>query len=179
VDPIKAIEAHLDGFDVTNISKAAETGELFVTCTGQKNVISFETIRKMRDGAILANAGHFNVEIDAKSLLSDPSKVRKVRPHVDQIMLPNGKKVYLIGEGRLVNLVTAEGSPPEVMQMSFANQFRATIYLHENHRKMEPRVYDVPEKIDQEIAHVSLESLGITIGRLTDEQRVYAKSWQN
>ena len=177
IDPIKAIEAHLDGFEVSNISEAAKDGDLFVAATGQKNVIPFEAIQKMKPGAILANAGHFDVEIDVKTLMAKAKGVRAVRPNVDEVSLPNGKSVFLVGKGRIANLVAAEGHPPEVMQMSFANQFMAALYIRKNHAKMERRVLGMPEEIDREVARATLDSLGITIGEATKEQLEYAKSW--
>ena len=178
VDPIKAVEAHLDGFEVSSISGSAPFGQLFITTTGQKNVIPFDAVEKMRDGAILANAGHFDVEIDVKTLLLKARSVKEVRTNVDEVTLRNGKKVYLIGKGRLANLVAAEGHPPEVMQMSFANQFMAAIDLHKNHMKMEPKVYGVSVETENEVARAALKSMGITIGTQTEEQKEYAKSWE-
>ncbi len=177
VDPIKAIEAHLDGFEVASISEAAKRGEIFIAATGQKHVIPFEAIQRMQDGAILANVGHFDVEIDVKTLFSKAKKVKEVRPHVDEVTLPSGRKVYLIGKGRIANLVAAEGHPPEVMQMSFANQFMAALYIRENRGKLENRVYDVPEKTEREIAFATLASLGISIDKPTKEQKDYAEGW--
>jgi len=177
VDPIKAIEAHLDGFEVTNIAEAAKTGELFITTTGQKNVIPYSAIEKMNEGAILSNTGHFDVEVDVKTMMSRAKKVRAVRPNVDEITLPNGKKVYLIGKGRITNLVAAEGHPPEVMQMSFANQFMAALYIRENHAKLENKVYGVPIETEREIANATLTSWGIRIDAPTKEQIEYSKSW--
>jgi len=177
VDPIKAIEAHLDGFEVTNIMDAARRGEIFITATGQKNVIPYAAIEKMNDGAILSNAGHFDVEIDVKTLLSKAKAVKEVRRNVDEVTLPNGKRVHLIGKGRIANLVAAEGHPPEVMQMSFANQFMAAVYIRKHHQKMERRVYGVPEELEREIAYATLDSLGIVISEPTEEQAEYAQSW--
>jgi adenosylhomocysteinase len=177
VDPIKAIEAHLDGFEVSNISEAAKDGDLFIAATGQKNVIPFEAVQEMKQGAILANAGHFDVEIDVKTMMAKAKGVRAVRDNVDEVQLPSGKSVYLIGKGRIANLVAAEGHPPEVMQMSFANQFMAALYIRKNHSKMERKVISVPIEIDTEVARAALDSLGITIGEATKEQRDYAKSW--
>lgn len=177
VDPIKAIEAHLDGFEVSSISEAAKDGDLFITATGQKNVVPFEAIQKMKQGAILANAGHFDVEIDVKTLMGKSKGVRAVRDNVDEIQLQGGKSVYLVGKGRIANLVAAEGHPPEVMQMSFANQFMAALYIRKNHSKMERKVVSVPAEMDVEVARAALDSLGITIGDSTREQLDYAKSW--
>jgi adenosylhomocysteinase len=178
VDPIKAIEAHLDGFEVFDIMRAAEKGEVFITATGQKNVVPYEAIECMPEGAILVNAGHFDVEIDVKTLLTKSKKVTPVRPHVEEVLLPSGKKVYLVGRGRIANLVAAEGHPPEVMQMSFANQLLATVRISRGHGTMKNRVYDVPEAIEQEIAKAVLKSMGISIGSPTREQAEYAKRWE-
>jgi len=178
VDPVRALEAHLDGFDVSSIDGAAPTGELFITTTGQKNVIPYSAIAKMKEGAILVNAGHFDVEIDVKTLMARAKGVKLVRPNVDEITLPSGKKVYLIAKGRIANLVAAEGHPPEVMQMSFANQMLAAIRIHEDHGKMEKKVYGVPPRIEDEVARAALKSMGVSIGRATREQREYSKSWK-
>jgi adenosylhomocysteinase len=178
VDPIKAIEAHLDGFEVSDIMTAAEKGEVFITATGQKGVVPYEAILRMPQGAILVNAGHFDVEVDVKTLLSKAKKVREVRPHVDEVSLENGRSVYLVGKGRIANLVAAEGHPPEVMQMSFANQLMAAIRIHKEHGGMERRVYGVTEETEQEIARAALKSMGISIGTPTREQKAYARSWK-
>ena len=178
VDPIRAIEAHLDGFEVSDIMDAARRGQLFITATGQKNVVPYEAISRMGDGAILANAGHFDVEVDVKTLLSKAKRVRAVREHVDEVVLPDGKKVYLVGKGRIANLVAAEGHPPEVMQMSFANQYMAAIHVHRHYAKMGKKVYGVSAQTEDEIARAALRSLGISIGTQTREQREYAKSWK-
>jgi len=177
VDPIKAIEAHLDGFEVTNIMDAAGKGDIFITVTGQKNVIPYAAIEKMAEGAILANAGHFDVEIDVKTLMSKAKKSKQVRPNVDEITLPGGKKVYLIGKGRITNLVAAEGHPPEVMQMSFADQFMAALYIRENHSNLTNSVYGVPKETETEIARAMLESVGISIDEPSEEQKKYGESW--
>ena len=178
VDPVRALEAHLDGFDVSSIVGAAPTGELFITTTGQKNVIPYSAITRMKDGAILANAGHFDVEIDVKTLMARARGVKQVRPNVDEITLPSGRRVYLIAKGRIANLVAAEGHPPEVMQMSFANQMVAAIRIHRDHGKMEKKVYGVPPRLEDEVARAALRSMGVSIGRPTGEQREYAKSWK-
>jgi len=178
VDPIRALEAHLDGFDVSNIESAALEGRLFITTTGQKSVVPYGAIEKMQEGAILANAGHFDVEIDVKTLFSKARGVKEVRPNVDEVTLPSGKKVYLIGKGRIANLVAAEGHPPEVMQMSFANQMLAAIRIREEHSKMEKKVYGVPPELEDEVARAALKSMGVTIGAATREQKEYAKSWK-
>ena len=177
IDPIKAIEAHLDGFEVGRLDEAVKTGDLFITATGQKRVIPFGAVRRMRDGAILANAGHFDVEIDAGALYSKAKRVSGVRPNVERIELGDGKKVYLIGKGRIANLVAAEGHPPEVMQMSFANQFMAALYIRENRGRLEPKVYVAPESADIRVARAALDSLGIAIDSPTEEQKRYSQSW--
>jgi len=178
VDPVKALEAHLDGFDVSSIEGAAPGGDLFITTTGQKNVVPYVAIGRMKEGAILANAGHFDVEIEVNTLLSRAKKVKQVRPNVDEVTLPSGRRVYLVGKGRIANLVAAEGHPPEVMQMSFANQMMAAIRIHLEHSKMEKKVYGVPPELEDEVARAALKSMGVTIGSPTKEQRDYAKSWK-
>ena len=178
VDPVRALEAHLDGFDVSSIGSAARDGELFITTTGQKNVVPYGAIEKMKEGAILANAGHFDVEIDVKTLMSKAKGVKDVRPNVDEVTLPSGKKVYLIGKGRIANLVAAEGHPPEVMQMSFANQMMAAIRIHSDHGKMQRKVYGVPPELEDEVARAALKSMGVSIDEPTREQREYARSWK-
>ena len=178
VDPIRALEAHLDGFDVSSIEAAAPQGELFITTTGQKNVVPYEAIQKMKEGAILANAGHFDVEIDVKTLMSKAKKVKEVRPNVDEITLPSGKRVHLIAKGRITNIVAAEGHPPEVMQMSFANQMMAAIRIHARHGEMQKKVYALPTELEDEVARAALKSMGVSIGSMTREQREYAKSWK-
>jgi adenosylhomocysteinase len=178
VDPVRALEAHLDGFDVSSIEDAAAGGDLFVTATGMKGVIPYTAIEKMKEGAMLSNAGHFDVEIDVKTLLAKAKKMKEVRTNVDEVTLPSGKRVYLIAKGRIANLVAAEGHPPEVMQMSFANQMMAAIRIHADHAKMEKRVYGVPAELEDEVARAALKSMGISIGAMTKEQKAYAQSWE-
>ncbi|MEB3756467.1 MAG: adenosylhomocysteinase [Desulfurococcales archaeon] len=178
VDPIRALEAVMDGYTVMSIHKAAEIGDIFITATGDKNVISYEDIIKMKNGAILANAGHFNVEIDVENLEAKAVSKRVIRKNLTEYTLENGKKVYLLAEGRLVNLVAAEGHPSEVMDMSFANQALATIYLVENRGKLGEKVYNPPLEIDQEIASRKLKGMGVEIDRLTEEQVKYLSSWK-
>lgn len=178
VDPVRALEAHLEGFDVTSIERASSYGDLFITTTGQKNVIPYGAIELMNDGAILANAGHFDVEIDVKTLFARAKSVKEARPNVDEVVLPRGKRVYLVGKGRIANLVAAEGHPPEVMQMSFANQFLATIRIRNDHKSLKPGVYGVSLEAEEEVARAALMSMGIEIGRQTSEQKKYAKSWK-
>ena len=149
-----------------------------MTTTGRKGVVAYYAIEKMKEGAILANAGHFVVEIDVKTLLSKAKGVKEVRPNVDEVTLPSGKRVYLIGKGRIANLVAAEGHPPEVMQMSFANQMMAAIRIHRDHGSMQKKVYGVPLELEDEVARAALKSMGISIGTQTKEQEEYAKSWK-
>jgi adenosylhomocysteinase len=179
VDPIKSLEAHLDGFDVMRMTSAAEEGEIFITATGQKNVVPYSAMEKMKDGAILANAGHFDVEIDVKTLMSKAKGTKEVRPNVDEVTLRSGRKVYLVGKGRIANLVAAEGHPPEVMQMSFANQMMAAIRIHKDHAKMQKKLYGVPPDLEDEVARAALQSMGISIGSATSEQKEYSKSWKS
>ncbi len=178
VDPIKALEAVMDGFEVMPMSKAAEVGDIFVTATGCKDVIRAEHFEKMKDGAILANAGHFNVEISISDLERIAVEKREIRPCVTEYKLKNGKRLYLLGEGRLVNLVCAEGHPSEVMDMSFANQALSVKYLVENRGKLPPKVHNVPMDIDRRVAELKLKSMGIEIDELTEEQRRYLESWR-
>lgn len=175
VNPFNALQAVVDGFRVMPISKAAELGDIFVTVTGDKHVISMDNIKKMKSGAILANSGHFNTEIDLEALDSIAKK-RNVRPFMDEYDL-NGKKIFVLGEGRLINLAAAEGHPSEIMSMSFMNQSAAVEYLVKNHEKLEPKVYVLPEEIDATIAKIQLEALGIEIDQLTEEQKKYLSSW--
>jgi len=178
VDPVRALEALMDGNNVLSMKKAAPWGEVFITATGNTSVIRGEHFLSLPDGAILANAGHFNVEIDIKELEEMSVNKREVRPLVEEYTLKNGKRVYLLGEGRLVNLTCAEGHPPTVMDMSFANQALSVKYLKENASHLEKRVYRVPEEIDREIAFLKLQSLGLEIEELTSRQREYLSSWQ-
>ncbi len=177
VDPIRALEAHMDGFLVMKMSEAAKIGDVFITSTGNVNVIGPEHFKVMKDGAILANAGHFNVEINVRALEEMAKGKRKIRPNLMEYDLGN-KKLYLIGEGRLVNLVAAEGHPSEVMDMSFANQAMAAKYLLEKGRDLERKVYKIPDEIDEEIAKMKLKALGIEIDEMTPEQREYVNSWR-
>jgi len=178
VDPVKALEAVMDGFDVMPVIEAAETGDIFITVTGNVNVLSEKAFLKMKDGAIIANTGHFNVEIDIKGLEKISKSKRKIREFVEEYTLKNGKRIYLLAEGRLVNLSAAEGHPAAVMDMSFANQALSAEYIYKNAKKLERKVYSVPEEIDREIARLKLASMGIRIDRLTSQQRKYLKSWQ-
>jgi adenosylhomocysteinase len=177
VDPLRALEAVMDGYDVLPMERAADVGDIFVTATGDKNVISRAAIKRMKDGAILANTGHFNVEIDIPGLHELSTSSRPARPNVEEFVLADGRRLYLVAEGRLVNLSAAEGHPAAVMDMSFANQALSAEYLVRNGDGLERHVYDVPEEIDREIARLKLETMGIEIDRLTEEQARYLSSW--
>ncbi|MBZ5534343.1 MAG: adenosylhomocysteinase [Acidobacteriia bacterium] len=177
VDPTKAIEAVMDGFQVMPMAQAAPLGDLFVTLTGDKLVIRKEHFERMKDGAILANSGHFNVEIEIPALEAMAASKRTVREFVEEFRMADGRRVFLLGEGRLINLASAEGHPASVMDMSFANQALSAEWMARNASKLEKRVYGVPEEIDKEIARLKLESLGVTIDTLTAEQIEYLASW--
>ncbi|MEM0294119.1 MAG: adenosylhomocysteinase [Saccharolobus sp.] len=178
VNPVRALEAIMDGFDVMKISDAAKIGDIFITATGNINAITVEHILNMKNGAIMCNAGHFNVEIDVKGLKEISKSIRNIRPYVDEYTLPNGKKVYLLAEGRLVNLAAAEGHPSEVMDMSFANQALAAEYLVKHKDKLTRKVYNMPEELDYRVAELKLRSMGITIDSLTKEQEEYMNQWK-
>ena len=178
VDPIKALEAVMDGFEVMPISEAAEIGDFFCTVTGDIHVIRNEHFMKMKDGAIVANSGHFNVELDLESLDEITESRRTIRPFVEEYKLKNQRCIYVLGEGRLINLAAAEGHPSSVMDMSFANQALCAEYMLNNADKLEKTVYGVPKEIDQDIARLKLESMGISIDTLTDEQKNYLESWE-
>ena len=176
VDPIKAIEAKMDGFEVMPMLDAAPAGDIFVTCTGQTCVIRKEHFVKMKDAAILANAGHFDVEIDTKSLYGISScQPVQINPNIERFDV-NGRRLFLLSKGRVVNLVAAEGHPPEVMALSFANQLLSILYIAKNHDKMEVKVHDVPEQIDQDVGSYALDSMGIRIDQMIEEQERYQHS---
>jgi adenosylhomocysteinase len=177
VDPMRALEAAMDGFEVLPMERAAEVGDVFCTATGDKGVIRREHVERMKDGAILANTGHFNVEIDIPGLESLAEARRIARPNVEEFELGDGRRVYLIADGRLVNLAAAEGHPASVMDMSFANQALSAEFVVGHADELERKVYDVPEEIDREIARLKLETMGIEIDRLTEEQARYLASW--
>ena len=176
VDPVKAIEAYMEGYDVKRINQVVDSADIFITCTGQTNVITAQHFRRMKNGVILANAGHFDNEIDVKKLCEESGKSYSIKPYLDCFNI-YGRNIYLLCSGRVVNLVGAEGNPPEVMAMSFANQLLSILYISRNHRKMQKKIYSVPEKIDLKIANLSLKHLGIKIDKLTQLQRKYAKSY--
>jgi adenosylhomocysteinase len=178
VDPIRALEALMDGFDVMSMAEAAPIGDVFITATGDINVVRREHILVMKDGAILANAGHFNVEVSVQDLESIAKSKREIRPNTVEYTLTNGRRVYLLAEGRLVNLVAAEGHPSEVMDMSFANQALAVLYHVNNRGRLQPKVYDVPLEQDQEVARLKLRTMDINIDELTPEQVKYLRSWR-
>jgi len=178
VDPIRALEAAMDGFWVMPMEKAAEIGDVFCTLTGDIHVIRKEHFERMKDGAIVANSGHFNVEIDIEGLTELAKSVRKgVRNFVDEYQLPNGNKIFLLAEGRLVNLAAAEGHPASVMDMSFATQALTSEWVIQNRGKLEAKVYKVPAEIEDWISRLKLESMGIQIDQLTEEQQKYLASW--
>jgi adenosylhomocysteinase len=177
VDPTRALEAVMDGFRVMSMAEAARIGEVFVTVTGDKSVIGREHFELMKDGAVLANSGHFNVEIDIPALENMASSRRATREFVEEYVMRDGRKLYLLGEGRLINLAAAEGHPASVMDMSFANQALAAEFLVTHHTQMEKKVYAVPEEQDKRVARLKLESMGIRIDRLTPQQEEYLASW--
>ena len=178
VNPLRGLEATMDGFDVMPMRDAARIGDIFVTATGDINVIYKECFNLMKDGAIFCNSGHFNVEIAIDALKKMSKSRRTIRDFVEEYTLRNGKRVYLLGEGRLINLAAAEGHPSAVMDMSFANQALCAEYMVKNYKKLERKVYSVPGKIDAEIAKLKLRSLGIRIDALTPEQKKYLESWE-
>lgn len=177
INPVRAIEAAMDGFRVMPMIEAAPYGDLFVTVTGNKHVIRPEHFEAMKDGAIVCNSGHFDIEIDLKSLGAKAEEVKEVRNFTQQYRMPSGKSIVVLGEGRLVNLAAAEGHPSAVMDMSFANQALACEYLVKNKGQLEPGIYSIPEAIDKEIARLKLEAMGIKIDTLTPEQIEYINSW--
>jgi adenosylhomocysteinase len=177
VNPLKALEAAMNGFRVMPIAEAATSGDIFVTTTGDISVIRKEHMQKMKDGAILANSGHFNVEINIKDLEELAASKRNLRPNLDEYKLRDGKKLYLLAEGRLVNLASAEGHPAEVMDMSFANQALCVEYISDK-GKMQPKVYSVPKEIDETISRLKLSAMKIEIDELTEEQKRYLATWE-
>jgi len=178
VDPLKSIEAVMDGFRVMPIMDAARIGDIFVTVTGDKHVIDKHHMEVMKDGAIVCNSGHFNVEINIPSLEEMAVKKRRIREFVDEYTLKDGRQIFLLGEGRLINLAAAEGHPASVMDMSFANQALCLEYIVRNRQQLETKVYGVPEVVDKHIAKLKLDAMGIKIDTLTEEQKIYLSSWQ-
>jgi len=178
VDAIRALKARMDGFGVAKMDEAAKNGKLFITATGCKDVIVRRHMEAMKDGAILCNSGHFNVEVSVSDLESIAIEKKQMGPSNMQYVLRGGKRLYLLAEGRLVNLAAAEGHPSAVMDMSFANQFLSILFLAEKGRQLKPGVYEVPKEQDQQVASIKLESMGVNIDQLTDDQRKYVGSWE-
>jgi len=178
VEPIKALQAAMEGYNVMPLKEVAKIGDIFVTVTGNTSVIRKEHMELMKDGAILANTGHFNVEISLDDLNSLTKSKRQVKKNVEEFTLKNGKRLYLLAEGRIVNLIAAEGHPSAIMDLSFSDQALSARWLVENCKKLEPKVYDVPKDIDERVAKLKLESMGIRIDSLTDEQKKYLESWE-
>ena len=176
VDPLKALEAYMDGYGVRKMDQVIQNGDIFITCTGQKNVIAEKHFKKMKNGAILANAGHFDNEIEVEKLFSSTNQNCSIKQYVDSFNI-NGRRIFLLAKGRVVNLVGGEGNPPEVMAMSFANQLLCILHIFQNHKRMQRKVFPVPEKIDSKIAKLSLKYLKINIDKLSPVQRKYAKSY--
>lgn len=177
-DPLRALEATMDGYAILPIKEAAKIGDVFVTLTGDVNVITTEHFKIMKDGAIVCNSGHFNVEVDIPALKKLTKKIRRIRDSVDEYVLKNNKKIYLLGEGRLINLAAAEGHPASVMDMSFANQALCAEYINKQGKKLENKVYSVPEAIDKLVAKLKLNALGVKIDKLTARQKKYLTSWE-
>ena len=177
IDPTKAIEAVMDGYRVMSMTEAAVIGDLFITLTGNKSVIARDHFEKLKNGAIICNSGHFNVEIDLETLGKMASSRRQTREFVEEFALKDGRRIYVLGEGRLINLAAAEGHPASVMDMSFANQALSADYMITNHASLEKRVYPVPEELDKQVARMKLESMAVKIDRLTLEQEHYLASW--
>jgi adenosylhomocysteinase len=178
VDPVRALEALMDGYQVMPMLEAVTRADIIITVTGNVNVIDREHIAGLKDGAILANSGHFNDEINIPALAEQARATRRVRDFVDEYQLPDGRRIYLLGEGRLINLAAAEGHPAAVMDMSFANQALAAEYLTRNAASLKNEVYVVPEEIDREIARLKIVSMGVAIDTLTAEQEKYLASWE-
>jgi len=178
VAPVRALEAVMDGYQVMPLAEAAKVGDVFITTTGDKNVIDEAHFQVMKDGAILANSGHFNVEINIPALEGLARSKRRLRSFIDEYTLADGRHLYLLGEGRLINLAAAEGHPASVMDMSFANQALCLEYMAQNRGRLEPKVYPVPQEIDQEVARLKLKAMGVEIDRLTPEQEEYLASWE-
>ncbi len=177
VDSVRALEAAMDGFSVTTMNQAVKVGDIFVSATGDKHVIALSHMKAMKNGAMVANSGHFDVEIDMAGLEKYKKSKKRIRNQLDEYVLPNGKKLYVLGEGRLVNLAAAEGHPAEVMDMSFANQALAAEWLVDNKKTLEQKVYVLPKSLDEKVASLKLKAMGVTIDILTPEQKKYLSSW--
>lgn len=178
VDPLRALEALMDGFQVMEMREAAKVGDIFVTVTGDIHILRKEHFERMKDGAIVCNSGHFNVEIDIDAMEAMKTGKRRLRPFLDEYTVKGGKRIFLLGEGRLINLAAAEGHPSEVMDMSFANQSLVAEYIWKNAKKLEKKVYGVPSDIDKQVALLKLETKGVAIDKLTREQKKYLSSWE-
>lgn len=177
IDPLKALEAAMEGYRVMTIDEASKIGDIFLTITGNKHVVDVKHILQMKDGAFLANAGHFNYEVNVPDLAAETTEIKKIRPTLEEYKLKNGKSVYVLAEGRLVNLVSAEGHPASVMDMSFANQALGIEFLVKNKGQLENKLYTLPHEVDVKIAEIKLEAMGITIDTLTEEQQKYLNTW--
>ena len=178
IDPVKAMEARMDGYQVMTMAEAAPLGDIFITATGCRDVITFEHMLLMRDNAILGNAGHFNVEIDVTTLAEKVKTRYEARKNIETFVMPGGKRVNILAEGRLLNIAAADGHPAEIMDISFAVQFHAALYIAKNHEGLEARVYDVSDEIDNIVSRERLNAWGVQIDELTPEQEAYLKSWQ-
>ncbi|HUJ68544.1 MAG TPA: adenosylhomocysteinase, partial [Syntrophorhabdales bacterium] len=178
IDPLRALEALMDGFEVMEMREAAKIGDIFVTVTGDIHVLRKEHFDRMKDGAIVCNSGHFNVEVDITALEAMKTGKRRLRPFLDEYTVAGGKRLFLLGEGRLINLAAAEGHPSEVMDMSFANQSLCAEYVWRKGRSLEKRVYGVPGEIDRQVAMLKLQTRGVSIDKLTREQKKYLSSWE-
>jgi adenosylhomocysteinase len=178
VDPLKALEAVMDGYQVMPIDKAAKLGDVFLSTTGDMHVIDVKHFKKMKDGAIVANSGHFDVEINIPGLKKISKSKRRIKEFVDEYTLKNGRRINILGEGRLINLASAEGHPASVMDMSFANQALTSEFVKKNYKNLQKEVYKVPQKIDENVAKIKLETMGVKIDKLTREQKEYLASWQ-
>ena len=178
VNSVRALKAYYDGYSVMKMEEASKVGDIFITVTGDKHVITYEHVKNMKKGAILANSGHFDIEIDVKGIKEEARSIEKMRTFVEKITFDNGNYIYILAEGRLVNLAAAEGHPSEVMDLSFAGQALALEYLVKNKGKFENRVYTLPSEIDEEIARIKLSSLGVQIDKLTEDQEKYLNDWK-
>ncbi len=179
VDPLKALEAAMEGYQVMPIAEAAKVGDIFLTLTGDKHVVDLEHMLTMKDGAFVCNAGHFDVEVNVAALKTQAVEIKQIRPSLEEYKLKNGKSIYVLAEGRLVNLVAAEGHPASVMDMSFANQALGIEFIVKNKGKLENKMYTLPHEVDVEIAKIKLDSMGIKIDTLTAEQELYLNSWKS
>lgn len=178
IDPVRALQAFMDGYEVMTMDAASKLGDIFITATGGKHILTADHVKKMKSGAILANSGHFNIEIDIEGIEKIAESKKRIRPFADEYFFKGGKTIYILGEGRLVNLAAAEGHPSEVMDMSFCGQSLACEWLVKNKGKLKPSVYTLPQEIDNEIARLKLGSLGVQFDSVTKEQKTYAESWR-